>query len=52
MKMYLEPSQTSKMMPFVKIVNGFMALNISIKALSEMFDWVVKMPQKASKKLL
>ena len=52
MKMYLEPSQTSKMKPFVKIVNGLMPLNISIKALSEMFDWVVKMPQKASKKLL
>ena len=52
MKMYLEPIQTSKMMPFVKIVNGLMALNISIEALSEMFDWVVKIPQKASKKLL
>ena len=52
MKMYLEPSQTSKMKPFVKIADGLMTLNISIKALSEMFDWVVKMPQKASKKLL
>ena len=44
---YLEPSQTSMIERFSKIINVFQPLTIFLKAPSQMFDWVLNVQLNA-----